>query len=127
MPGTLTTVLFVIAMTGLTVTLIGEYRLHRVEWQKLAGMAVRWSQPETRLIIVTLAAGIGAFAAMAGAFTSYGFELHALARSEPDAAEAARKLAIARTYAASGAALFCYMGWGMWKEVRKMVHIERLS
>ena len=87
MPGTLTVSLFVISAAALAVTMIGERLLGRTDWSRLEGLRIRWSQPETRLLMVTLAAAIGSFTAMAAAFTSYGFELYAMARSEPDATE----------------------------------------
>ena len=125
MPGTLTVSLFVISAAALAVTMIGERLLGRTDWSRLEGLRIRWSQPETRLLMVTLAAAIGSFTAMAAAFTSYGFELYAMARSEPDATEAAHRLVVARAYAASGAAVLCYAGWRMWRDLRKHVRVER--
>jgi len=125
MPGPLTTGLFVIAAATLAVTMIGEHRLHRVDWSRLGSHRIRWSQPETKLLMVTLAAAVGAFTAMAGAFTSYRFDLHAMARLSADATETARKLIFTRAYTASGAAVFCYGGWRMWRTLRRNVRIER--
>ena len=127
MPGTVTTSLLVIAMAALAVAMIGERRLQRVDWSRLVGLRVRWSQPETRLLMVTLAAAIGAFAAMGGAFASYGFELHAIARSDPETDQAADKLAVVRAYATSGAVVFGYAGWRMWRGLRQVVRVERIS
>ena len=126
MPGTLTTSLFVIAAATLAVTMIGEHRLHRVDWSRLEGLRIRWSQPETRLLMVTLAAALCSFTAMAGAFTNYGFELHAMARSNASATDTAQKMIFARAYTASGCAVFCYAGWRMWRELRRHVRIERI-